>query len=68
MTDQDLEEIVKMGANAQGLGAGNGATAALLGDYREAPTPLATPMRTPRTGPGQDVVMQEARNLIALNR
>lgn len=57
-----------MGATNQGLAAGDGATAALLGDYRDAPTPLATPMRTPRTGAGQDVVMQEARNLIALQR
>ncbi len=66
VTDQDLEEIVKMGAQASIGGGGDGATAALLGDYRDRPTPLATPMRTPRTASGQDVIMQEARNLIAL--
>ena len=69
MTDADLEEIVKLGANSNPLlGDGSEATAALLGDYREAATPLATPMRTPRTAMGQDIIMQEARNLLALNR
>ncbi|KAM3576888.1 hypothetical protein VYU27_001253 [Nannochloropsis oceanica] len=69
VTDSDLEEIVKLGgahgAGVQG-GEGVGATAGLLGDYRERNTPLATPMRTPRTAPGQDVIMQEARNLLAM--
>ena len=69
VTDSDLEEIVKLGgaqaAGVQGKG-GEGATAGLLGDYRERKTPLATPMRTPRTASGQDVIMQEARNLLAM--
>ena len=70
VSDQELEEIVKLGQAGAlaGAGGGDGATAALLGDYRDAPTPLATPMRTPRTAAGQDVVMQEARNLLALQR
>lgn len=71
VSDQELEEIVKLGqagALAGAGGGGDGATAALLGDYRDAPTPLATPMRTPRAAAGQDVVMQEARNLLALQR
>jgi pre-mRNA-splicing factor CDC5/CEF1 len=69
VSDQELEEIVKLGqAGALAGAGGDGATAALLGDYRDAPTPLATPMRTPRQAAGQDVVMQEARNLLALQR
>jgi len=66
VTDSDLEEIVKLGAAQGGGGGGEGATAGLLGDYRERGTPLATPMRTPRTVSGQDVIMQEARNLLLM--
>eukprot|EP00752_Nemacystus_decipiens_P008212 g7343.t1 len=64
VSDGELEELVKMGAQAQAHAAG-GSTSALLGDYSEAmPTP--TPMRTPATPAGEDVVMQEARNLAAI--
>ncbi|CAN0337488.1 unnamed protein product, partial [Ectocarpus sp. 12 AP-2014] len=56
VSDGELEELVKMGAQAQAHAAG-GSTSALLGDYSEAmPTP--TPMRTPATPVGEDVVMQ----------
>jgi hypothetical protein len=69
VSEAELEEIVKLGATpALTMGEGHEATAALLGDYRERATPLATPMRTPRTAPGEDVIMQEARNLAALRR
>jgi predicted RNase H-like HicB family nuclease len=68
VTEKELEEIVKLGATPEALMAGGSeATAALLGDYRDVATPLATPMRTPRTAAHQDVVMQEARNLLALS-
>ena len=46
---------------------GNAATDALIGDYSDKPLP--TPMRTPMTNGGLsrgDVIMQEARNQIAL--
>jgi len=69
VTDSELEEVVKMGAQGQAmLTDGSEATSALLGDYRDRPTPLATPMRTPKTAAAHDVVMQEARNLLALSR
>eukprot|EP00904_Undaria_pinnatifida_P011673 jgi/Undpi1/7636/HiC_scaffold_23.g10109.m1 len=65
VSDSELEELVKMGAQAQAHAAG-GSTSALLGDYSEAlPTPMS--MRTPATPVGEDVVMQEARNLSLLN-
>ncbi|CAN0582706.1 unnamed protein product, partial [Ectocarpus sp. 12 AP-2014] len=64
VSDGELEELVKMGAQAQAHAAG-GSTSALLGDYSEAmPTP--TPMRTPATPVGEDVVMQATRNLALL--
>ncbi|CAN0021231.1 unnamed protein product [Ectocarpus sp. 6 AP-2014] len=65
VSDGELEELVKMGAQAQAHAAG-GSTSALLGDYSEAmPTP--TPMRTPATPVGEDVVMQATRNLALLS-
>ena len=68
----ELEDIVKMGAAAaltaadmEGAGPGAAATRGLLGDYSSAmPTP--TPHRTERTPMARDVVMEEARNMIAL--
>lgn len=64
VSDAELEELVKMGAQAHAHGRA-GSTSALLGDYSEAmPTP--TPMRTPATPAGEDIVMQEARNLAIL--
>jgi pre-mRNA-splicing factor CDC5/CEF1 len=66
VSDQELEDIVKMGQQASsGGGGGSGATSALLGEYSSsAPTP--TPLRTPSTPAGGDIVMQEAQNLVAL--
>ncbi|CAN0368960.1 unnamed protein product, partial [Discosporangium mesarthrocarpum] len=67
VSDAELEELVKMGAQAAAAaaGGGGGGTSALVGDYAETmPTP--TPMRTPSTPAGENVVMQEARNLARL--
>eukprot|EP00617_Octactis_speculum_P016628 CAMPEP_0185745974 /NCGR_PEP_ID=MMETSP1174-20130828/4361_1 /TAXON_ID=35687 /ORGANISM="Dictyocha speculum, Strain CCMP1381" /LENGTH=802 /DNA_ID=CAMNT_0028420291 /DNA_START=76 /DNA_END=2484 /DNA_ORIENTATION=+ len=65
VTDGELEEVVKVGAaGSMALPVdGSDSTSALMGDY---PTggKTPTPMRTPRLG--SDVVLQEARNLIAL--
>ena len=56
VSDQELEEIVKMGhADAE---EGHEATQDLVGNYRERPTP--TPLRTPRAA--EDVILQEAKN------
>jgi len=60
VSDMELEDIVKHGAAAAAIGAGEG-TAGLLAQYGA--TPGATPMRTPRTPAGRNVVMEEARNL-----
>lgn len=67
VTEAELEDLVKGGATPM-LTDGSEATSALLGDYRDRPTPLATPMRTPKTAAAQDIVMQEARNLLALSK
>ena len=47
-------------------GGGSAATTALMGDYQDRAAAAPTPMRTPRAAAGTDVVLQEARNLIAL--
>jgi pre-mRNA-splicing factor CDC5/CEF1 len=66
VSDQELEDIVKLGYQAaEAPAAGSGASSVLLGDYQQTPT-APTPMRTPMTAPGSDAVMQEAQNLIAL--
>ncbi|CAM9217046.1 unnamed protein product [Chrysoparadoxa australica] len=66
VTDQELEDIVKLGSAAAVATGGSGqeATQALVGEYAQRPTP--TPMRTPATPMGEDVIMQEARNLAKL--
>ena len=72
VTDSELEDIVKIGQNAMmappegGLSKrSNNVTQSLLGDYSSLYKPLPTPLRTPK---GEDVIMQEARNAIAMNR
>lgn len=72
VTDSELEDIVKIGQNAMmappegGLSKrGSNVTQSLLGDYSSLYKPLPTPLRTPK---GEDVIMQEARNAIAMNR
>jgi pre-mRNA-splicing factor CDC5/CEF1 len=62
VSDRELEDIAKLGAGAASS-ASRGA-GGLIGDYAEASAP--TPMRTPSATSGQDVVMQEARTLLAL--
>ena len=67
VSDTELAEIAKAGAleDADYAGDEAAATRALVGVYSAAALP--TPMRTPRLPPSQDVIMEEARNLIALN-
>lgn len=67
VSDSELIEIAKAGAAAEDDGDDDedSATRALVGVYAAAPLP--TPMRTPRLPPSQDVIMEEARNLVALN-
>jgi pre-mRNA-splicing factor CDC5/CEF1 len=70
VTDNDLEEIVKMGKGGlmgppEGLPSSFGATNALVNDYSQVFRPPATPLRTPQQ---EDLVMQEARSLRALTK
>eukprot|EP00928_Gymnodinium_smaydae_P070828 TRINITY_DN54585_c0_g1_i1.p1 TRINITY_DN54585_c0_g1~~TRINITY_DN54585_c0_g1_i1.p1 ORF type:complete len:810 (+),score=268.13 TRINITY_DN54585_c0_g1_i1:132-2561(+) len=64
LNDVELEQIVKMGADAAALAAQNAdtTTAALVQSYGE--TPGATPMRTPKQ---QNTVLMEAQDAIARN-
>lgn len=74
VSDAELLDVVKVTqrAAAEAAEAGMGGsdpTAGLLGQYEQADiASLATPtpMRTPRTAGGMDVVMEEARNLAAM--
>lgn len=70
ISDSELHEIAKLGgvvaAPPVGVG-GAGATRTLLASYGGTPA-MATPMRTPRTPMGRDVLMEEAQNLIALTQ
>ena len=72
VTDSELEDIVKIGQNAMMAPPeggpskrSNNVTQSLVGDYASLYKPLPTPLRTPK---GEDVIMQEARNAIAMNR
>lgn len=60
VSDQELEEIVKMGHTD--VEEGHEATQGLIGHYQDRPTP--TPLRTPRAT--EDIVLQEARNQAAM--
>ncbi|WRT63699.1 pre-mRNA-splicing factor CEF1 [Kwoniella shivajii] len=69
--EQELEDIVKIGQAGElarelvgGEGSGSKATEGLLGEYEA--LGRAKMARTPRTGPQQDNVMAEARNLRAM--
>lgn len=74
ISDQELEEIAKMGyasdllAGSEELTGGSGATRALLANYAQTPqqgmTPFRTPQRTP-AGKG-DAILMEAENLARL--
>ena len=68
VTDAELEQVLKVGAMAMVAGAGagaGGATSGLVGDYASRAA-LPTPLRTPRAAEGSDVVLQEARNQLAM--
>lgn len=71
VSDQELEDLAKLGqTGAEALaGAGEDAapTRALLQDYNETPS-VRQPMRTPRAPASQDSILLEAQNIIALNQ
>jgi len=69
ISDQELEEVVKLGqaseyARQQAEESGTPFTGGLLGDYTV--TPDLSKLRTPMPGPGQDSLITEAQNLMAL--
>lgn len=69
ISDQELEEVVKLGqaseyARQQAEETGTPFTGALLGDY--AVTPDISKLRTPMLQANQDTVLTEAQNLMAL--
>jgi hypothetical protein len=67
VSDAELAEIAKSGAMAAlpDDGDGSSATNALIGTYGNKVAP--TPLQTPRLPASQDVIMEEARNILALN-
>merc|ERR1719482_876232 len=64
LNDEELEQIVKMGADAAALQAqsADSSTAALVQSYGE--TPGSTPLRTPKQ---QNTILVEAQDAIARN-
>lgn len=64
LADDELEQIVKMGADAAALAAqsADSATAGLVQSYGE--TPGSTPLRTPKQ---QNTILMEAQDAIARN-
>lgn len=68
ISDSELEEVVKLGVaseEARALAQDGGASQQLLADYSV--TPAMTPaLRTPRTPASDDIILQEAQNIIAL--
>ncbi|CEM04493.1 unnamed protein product [Vitrella brassicaformis CCMP3155] len=64
LTDTELADIVKLGAEGGALAeeAGGDASANLLANYAQTPQTLMTPMRTPRQ---ENTVLLEAQNAIA---
>jgi pre-mRNA-splicing factor CDC5/CEF1 len=69
ISDGELEEVVKLGLSTEDTPRqnddSNGVSHHLLADYSI--TPAATPvLRTPRTPANEDVVMQEAQTILAL--
>lgn len=69
VSDAELAEIAKGGALAVELGIEDesSATKALVGVYGVTPLTGAAPARTPRVPASQDIIMEEARNILALN-
>lgn len=69
ISDQELEQVVKLGKASEAAKeaaeeTGNKASEALLADYSI--TPSMANLRTPRTPAGQDKILQEAQNIMAL--
>ena len=72
VSEQELQEVVKLGhsgAEAAALaqsGSHIKATRGLLGDYQASSSSLPEPGRTVRTPASQNVVMEEAKNLLSM--
>jgi pre-mRNA-splicing factor CDC5/CEF1 len=68
--DAELEAVLKVGnlamVAAGAAGSSGGATGGLVNDARSYAASLPTPQRTPRAAQGSDVVLQEARNQLAM--
>jgi pre-mRNA-splicing factor CDC5/CEF1 len=69
ISDQELEEVVKLGqaselARQQVEETGTQLTSSLLGDYSV--TPDLARLRTPMLPPSQDTILTEAQNLLSL--
>ncbi len=66
VSDAELENIARIGRDG-GLSAADLGAGSLAGDYDNSSMGniAPTPMRTPSTTSGSDVVMQEARNMLA---
>lgn len=71
ISDAELEEVVKIGlaseeAKAVAEQTGNTASQQLLAEYSVTPSITPALLRTPRTPAGEDTILQEAQNLVAL--
>lgn len=70
MSDEELEDLVKLGqtgVEALATMEDKGPTGSLLQDYRETPS-VQQPVRTPRAPAGEDVLLKEAKNIMALQQ
>ena len=74
VSDTDIEEIVKVGTSNRSMPPPNmsstGITEDLVQEYEMTPGPLTGQgsFRTPRTPAGEDIVLREAQNAIALTQ
>lgn len=73
LSDNELQDLAKISDNINNnlelignTDDNNNATKMLLNDYNKQKQ-ISTPMRTPKVGNKEDVILQEARNLIRLN-
>ncbi|EGD78233.1 Cdc5l protein [Salpingoeca rosetta] len=70
VSDEELEELVKLGqtgVDALATMDESGPTGALLQDYRETPS-ISQAARTPKAPQGEDNLLKEAKNIIALQQ
>ena len=69
ISDMELEEVIKLGlvneqVRQQAIESGAGVTGQLIGDYQM--TPDLSKLRTPAMPEGQDSILLESQNLLAL--